>query len=201
MRKRLLDRYGIRVVVIGRKDLLPPDVQDSVFKVEEMTANNRRGCLNVAFPYSAQEEMATAIYKTVQDSITGKIPTSSIDVDTIDNKLYTSHSPPLDILVRTSGVCRLSDFLLWQSSLNSTEYQSIEEASPENLNLLNPRSSESNDDDDLAKLSDSRIRNTKKGPSIHFVPKFWPDFGLLDVLPIILGWQAEEIFNRFVHFI
>ncbi|MBW0521297.1 hypothetical protein O181_061012 [Austropuccinia psidii MF-1] len=115
---QLLDQYGIRVVVLGRKDLLPPDVQAAVSKVEAMTAQNKCGCLNVAFPYSSQEEMATSICRTLQDSALLKKPALSIDVDTLSQNLYTSHSPPLDILVRTSGVSRLSDFLLWQTTFN-----------------------------------------------------------------------------------
>ncbi|EGG05767.1 uncharacterized protein MELLADRAFT_87649 [Melampsora larici-populina 98AG31] len=162
-RGQLLDRYGIRVVVIGRKDLLPADIQNSVAKVESMTAHNTRGCLNVAFPYSSQEEMATALCRTVQDSISQNQPTSMIDIETIGKHIYTSHSPPLDILVRTSGVRRLSDFLLWQTTLDTMKTSSKIEA---------------------------------LGPSVHFVDRYWPDFGILDVLPIILGWQAEELFKR-----
>ncbi|KAA1110514.1 cis-prenyltransferase [Puccinia graminis f. sp. tritici] len=197
---QLLDRYGIRVVVIGRKDLLPPDIKESVCKVEEMTINNKRGCLNVAFPYSSQEEMASAIYKTAQDSISDQTPTSLIDIDTIDKNLYTSHSPPLDILIRTSGVSRLSDFLLWQTTLNSSEYEpsSTTTAADPTKNLISPIEPEEAKKEDG--LGSARVRNTTKGPSVHFVPKFWPDFGILDVLPILLGWQAEEIFLRFAPF-
>ncbi|KAH9460376.1 hypothetical protein MJO28_003958 [Puccinia striiformis f. sp. tritici] len=200
---QLLDKHGIRVVVIGRKDLLPPDIKESVCKVEEMTANNKRGCLNVAFPYSSQEEMANAMYKTVQDSITHRIPSSSIDIDTIDQNMYTSHSPPLDILIRTSGVSRLSDFLLWQTTLHSSSSSSSSNTRESEIladqNLLNESTEEESESKKLIK----RTRTINKGSSVHFVPKFWPDFGLLDVLPILLGWQAEEIFHKsfkFFHF-
>ncbi|KAG0148297.1 hypothetical protein CROQUDRAFT_654994 [Cronartium quercuum f. sp. fusiforme G11] len=153
-RGQLLDRYGVRVVVIGRKDLLPIDIQNMVVKVEAMTAHNTRGCLNVAFPYSSQEEIATAMCRNMQDSLSHNTP---ITAESIEQKLYTAHSPPLDILVRTSGVRRLSDFLLAQTSI---------------------------------------INDKTVGPSIHFVERYWPDFGILDVLPIIMGWQAEEMFKR-----
>lgn len=163
---QLLDQYGIRVVVIGRKDLLPMDIQASVAKVESMTAHNKRGCLNVAFPYSSQEEMATVICHSVQESNMQNNPPNSITIDTLSNHTYTSHSPPLDILVRTSGVHRLSDFLLWQSTLSTQFYDT-------NSQFMG--------------------RQALPGPSVHFVPRYWPDFGILDVLPIILGWQAEQL--------
>ncbi|OAV95287.1 hypothetical protein PTTG_03657 [Puccinia triticina 1-1 BBBD Race 1] len=187
---QLLDRYGIRVVVIGRKDLLPADIKASVERVEEMTANNKNGCLNVAFPYSSQEEMASAIYTTAQDAIAQHVPAAAIDIDTIAGNLYTAHSPPLDILIRTSGVSRLSDFLLWQTTLNSSEY--ARPADP--VDPPEPRQ-------ERRKTARGPRRNTTAGASVHFVPKFWPDFGLLDVLPVLLGWQAETIIHRFLPFL
>ncbi|KAI9627024.1 hypothetical protein KEM48_010068 [Puccinia striiformis f. sp. tritici PST-130] len=175
-----------------KKGSLTSGYQGSVCKVEEMTANNKRGCLNVAFPYSSQEEMANAMYKTVQDSITHRIPSSSIDIDTIDQNMYTSHSPPLDILIRTSGVSRLSDFLLWQTTLNSSSSSSSsntrESETLADQNLLNEPTEEESESKKLIK----RMRKINKGSSVHFVPKFWPDFGLLDVLPILLGGKLKK---------
>jgi len=71
MYRQLLDRYGIRVVVIGRKDLLPADIRASVERVEAMTVHNTQGCLNVAFPYSSQEEMASAMYTSAMEAVCG----------------------------------------------------------------------------------------------------------------------------------
>ncbi|PLW34933.1 hypothetical protein PCANC_19084 [Puccinia coronata f. sp. avenae] len=194
---QLLDRYGIRVVVIGRKDLLPPDIKESVMKVEEMTANNKKGCLNVAFPYSSQEEIATAICRTAMDTISHQKPTSTIEVDTIDQNLYTSHSPPLDILIRTSGVTRLSDFLLWQTTfLNGGKQGNTAEGGAYN------RVEECNNS--MPKSLDNKTNPAATIPSssssVHFVSTFWPHFGLLDVLPILLGWQAEQILSSLFSF-
>ncbi|KAM0753187.1 Di-trans-poly-cis-decaprenylcistransferase [Meredithblackwellia eburnea MCA 4105] len=106
----LLDRHGVQIRILGRRDLLPPDVQESCAKAEALTANNSRGILNFCCPYTSQEEMATAVRRTVETS------TTDITEEMISSNLYTSASPPLDILIRTSGVNRLSDFLLWQAN-------------------------------------------------------------------------------------
>lgn len=91
-----------------------------------------RGILNFCCPYTSQEEMATAIKTTIDACHTGQLSPSSVPAlskthsltrqsreiteSTLSSNLYTSASPPLDILIRTSGVSRLSDFLLWQSN-------------------------------------------------------------------------------------
>ncbi|GAA5966719.1 hypothetical protein JCM8115_002787 [Rhodotorula mucilaginosa] len=108
----LLQQHGVQIRVIGRRDLLPPDVQASCAEAEALTAQNTRGILNLCCPYTSQEEMATAIKRTVDSASDPKLITE----ENISRNLYTSASPPLDILIRTSGVSRLSDFLLWQAS-------------------------------------------------------------------------------------
>ncbi|GAA5891779.1 hypothetical protein JCM8208_002882 [Rhodotorula glutinis] len=112
----LLQQYGIQIRVLGRRDLLPLDVQDSCAKAEEMTASNTKGILNLCCPYTSQEEIATAVKRTVDSCAAGSLSIDDITEETIAANLYTAASPPLDILIRTSGVSRLSDFLLWQSS-------------------------------------------------------------------------------------
>ncbi|KAG5652311.1 hypothetical protein H0H81_005461 [Sphagnurus paluster] len=111
----LLDQYGVRLNVIGRIDMLPEQVQSAVRKAERMTLHNDRAIFNLCLPYTSRDEMATAIQNCVReviDSGSDKIITE----DDIDGHLMTSKggSPPVDILIRTSGVKRLSDFLLWQ---------------------------------------------------------------------------------------
>ncbi|POY72035.1 putative Ditrans,polycis-undecaprenyl-diphosphate synthase ((2E,6E)-farnesyl-diphosphate specific) [Rhodotorula taiwanensis] len=108
----LLQQHGVQIRVIGRRDLLPPDVQASCSEAEALTAQNTRGILNLCCPYTSQEEMATAIKRTIDQAS----DPAAITEDDIAANLYTADSPPLDILIRTSGVSRLSDFLLWQAS-------------------------------------------------------------------------------------
>ncbi|GAA5909394.1 hypothetical protein JCM6882_000970 [Rhodosporidiobolus microsporus] len=116
----LLQQHGVRIRVLGRRDLLPPDVQASCEEAERMTATNTRGILNLCCPYASQEEMATAITRTVAACHAGELSPDDITEETLASNLYTAESPPLDILIRTSGVHRLSDFLLWQASENTT---------------------------------------------------------------------------------
>ena len=111
----LCDQYGIRIRIIGKKDLLPKDVQEILAQTEELTKNNTRATLNVCFPYTSREEMTQAIQKTVAQQLQNGHSETEITEETIEGNLYTGGCPPLDILVRTLGTYRLSDFLLWQT--------------------------------------------------------------------------------------
>ncbi|KAG0138861.1 hypothetical protein CROQUDRAFT_55555, partial [Cronartium quercuum f. sp. fusiforme G11] len=182
-RGELFDRFGIRMRMVGRIDLLPQDVQDLVHKVEALTAHNTRGTINVAFSYASLEEISSSIKKSVRETIEKGQPSSSIDIDTLANNLYTTHTPPLDMLIRSSGVNRISDFFLWQLILNSSKY----------VNVLN----DSKHDQSL-KESNSK-RDTIPGAKYHIVPTYWPDFGMWDMVPIIVEWQADEIIQRLMN--
>ncbi|KAK4122837.1 Undecaprenyl diphosphate synthase [Parathielavia appendiculata] len=223
----LLDRYGASVRVLGRLDLIPPDVLEVVERAVATTQDNTECVLNICFPYTSREEMTTAIRTTVevysttprphstpfsQNRITQKIlskqggssnplesisespspsPSSSpsllhsddqddavstattlhsdstavknggdqeetvaiypnvetITSDTIEKHLYTAGCPPLDIFVRTSGVERLSDFMLWQCHQDT---------------------------------------------HIFFLKCFWPEFDLWNFLPVLVEWQWRQ---------
>lgn len=108
----LCDKYGIRIKVLGNTKLLPRDVQKILQETEDMTKNNTRAVLNVCFPYTSRDEITHLIKQIVESSTSD--PSIVIDETTIEQHLYTSDSPPLDLLIRTSGTSRLSDFLLWQ---------------------------------------------------------------------------------------
>ncbi|PYH93007.1 Di-trans-poly-cis-decaprenylcistransferase [Aspergillus ellipticus CBS 707.79] len=246
----ILDRYGARVRVLGRLDLLRPDVLAAVNRAVDMTSNNGDCVLNICFPYTSRDEITSAIRDTVTEYTTplpstrasstsprtpfsethiaqniraqaqgtkvedlpsdtetasassgegggpkpdhpnrvyengssfsssstlhlagqqqqqpqDKTPTSSepgavpnkdspvfmspetITRQTLDEHLLTHDNPPLDLLVRTSGVERLSDFLLWQCHENT---------------------------------------------EIVFLDILWPDFDLWHFLPVLIGWQRR----------
>ena len=72
--------------------------------------------LNICFPYTGREEIVHSIKEIMQETADGKIEYKDIDEQTIEDHLYTRGQPPLELLIRTSGVARLSDFLLWQLS-------------------------------------------------------------------------------------
>lgn len=112
----LAEQYGIRVKIIGDRTLLAPDLLKEIENVEQITANNERAILNICFPYTGREEIVHSIREIVKATSHGDISTDEIDEQTIEDHLYTGGQPPVDLLVRTSGVTRLSDFLLWQIS-------------------------------------------------------------------------------------
>lgn len=234
----LLDRYGAKVRVLGRLDLLKPDVLAAVNKAVDLTSRNGDRVLNICFPYTSRDEITTAIRDTVEDyskpalhgsartpfseshivhniraqargcktqdthsdtestsaessapeedsilrndhpnriyesgssfssSTTlhlqqeGQHPKSTahgntsdvfVSPETISRQTLTDHmltkgTPPLDLLVRTSGVERLSDFMLWQCHENT---------------------------------------------EIVFLDVLWPEFDLWHFLPVLLGWQRR----------
>ncbi|ELU38481.1 dehydrodolichyl diphosphate synthetase [Rhizoctonia solani AG-1 IA] len=115
----LLDKYQVRLNVLGKTELLPPDVLEVVHRAEAMTAKHNGAILNICMPYTSREEITSAVESIVRSHQSGEIELDDITPETLEARLYTKlrDSPKLDILVRTSGVHRLSDFLLWQVRL------------------------------------------------------------------------------------
>ncbi|KAG8706367.1 cis-prenyltransferase [Ceratobasidium sp. 395] len=113
----LLDQYQVRLNVLGKTELLPPDVLEVVHRAEAMTAKYNGAILNICMPYTSREEITSAVQSIVRSHQAGEIELDDITPETLEARLYTKlrDSPKLDILVRTSGVHRLSDFLLWQA--------------------------------------------------------------------------------------
>ncbi|KAH6887313.1 dehydrodolichyl diphosphate synthetase [Coprinopsis sp. MPI-PUGE-AT-0042] len=158
----LLDQYGVRLNVIGRTNLLPESVRAAVKKAEDMTRNNTRAILNLCMPYTSRDEMVQSVEACVRHAAEsdqwvlnyvchGSQVTkmaSVISEKDIEDNLLTSlrNSPPLDVLIRTSGVKRLSDFLLWQCCENT---------------------------------------------QIQYTDTYWPDFGLFELIPILLDYQRK----------
>ncbi|KIJ44328.1 hypothetical protein M422DRAFT_67589 [Sphaerobolus stellatus SS14] len=120
----LLERYGVRLRVLGKTCLLPPNVQAAVNRAEKLTRRNRKATLNVMMPYASREEMTTAMQKVINKTSRGELSIDEISEDELDANMYTNLTrvEPVDILVRTSGVKRFSDFILWQISENVQVY-------------------------------------------------------------------------------
>jgi undecaprenyl diphosphate synthase len=124
---QLLERYideetekiageGIRIRALGRIAGLPPGVQHSLRKIEERTIKNRDLLVNLALNYGARSEIVDACRKICEDVKQGSINPDSINEETFADYLYTVGIPDPDLLIRTSGEQRLSNFLLWQLS-------------------------------------------------------------------------------------
>src|SRR3954452_6930677 len=110
-----LNGNNIRLEYIGRQQELPRDVQDRMEWAREATARNTGMVLTLALNYSARSELVDAFRSIVQAaSRNGGVDHLRIDEDTVSRHLYTRHLPDPDLVVRTSGEMRLSNFLLWQ---------------------------------------------------------------------------------------
>ena len=113
-----LHANGVQLRHIGELEGLSPVVQRKVKKAIELTRNNDQLILNVAFNYGARQELVRAIRRIISDGI----PADQVDETLISYYLYTSGQPDPDLIVRTAGEMRLSNFLLWQASYS--EYYS-----------------------------------------------------------------------------
>ena len=107
---------NIKVNVIGRIGDLPKDLQKEIRSVEEKTKNNTGLVLNIAFNYGGRDEIATAVKTITQKVLDGKLKIDDITENEISNSLYTAGQPDPDLLIRTSGEERISNFLPWQIS-------------------------------------------------------------------------------------
>lgn len=105
-------KNNVRCRVIGDKTRLDPDIREAVKNLEETTKNNTGITFLIAINYGARDEMTRAVKKLVKAEKAGKI--KSINEKTIEQFLDTADVPDPDLLIRTSGEERLSNFLLWQ---------------------------------------------------------------------------------------
>ncbi len=103
---------GVRVRVIGRLHEAPIDVQRSIRTAEERTRGGRRMALNIAFNYSGRTELVDAL----RALMAADVAPADVDEARIAEHLYTSGQPDVDLLIRTGGEQRMSNFLLWQTS-------------------------------------------------------------------------------------
>jgi undecaprenyl diphosphate synthase len=127
MLMRLLEEYlqrelqtmmnnGIRFKTIGRTDRLPVSVQDWIRKVEETTASNKQMVLTIALSYSGRTEMLDAVRRILKDYDRKLITPDELGEELFSSYLSTDGLPDPDLLIRTSGEMRISNFLLWQSA-------------------------------------------------------------------------------------
>jgi undecaprenyl diphosphate synthase len=111
--QEMLD-HGIRFQAIGRLHKLPKDVQRTLRETAESTASNRNMVLTLALSYGGRQEVTDAARKMAQRVEAGEIRSSDISEAVLSEHLYTANMPDPDLLIRTSGECRISNFLLWQ---------------------------------------------------------------------------------------
>ena len=105
---------NVKVKVIGKIEELPKDIYEEIKAVEEKTKNNTGMVLNIAFNYGGRDEITTATKNIAKLVLEGKLNLQDITEDTISQNLYTANQPDPDLLIRTSGEERISNFLPWQ---------------------------------------------------------------------------------------
>jgi undecaprenyl diphosphate synthase len=110
-----LDRNGIRLQASGRIDALPARVQDELAYVEQATSKNTGLRLNLAINYSGRAEIVDAVNAIIQRArLAGTLSSLQIDEEAVSGNLYSPNLPDPDLLIRTSGEMRISNFLLWE---------------------------------------------------------------------------------------
>jgi len=109
-------KNGIRISAIGRIEELPDRVQRKLKSVMDRTRDCSSLLLNIALNYGSRTEIADAARVIAKDCVSGKVDPDDIDEKTFSGYLYTKDLPDPDLLIRTSGEMRLSNFLLWQLS-------------------------------------------------------------------------------------
>ncbi|MEM2394351.1 MAG: polyprenyl diphosphate synthase [Candidatus Bathyarchaeia archaeon] len=113
-----LHKNKVHVKVIGRKHLLPENIQRLIEEVERATQNYNEHFLNIAFAYGGRAEIVDAARRIAVKVQRGELKPEDVDESLFEKHLYTSHLPKQDpdLIIRTSGEERLSGFLLWQSA-------------------------------------------------------------------------------------
>ena len=110
----IMNREGVCLRIIGDLQPLPMSLQQQINLAREITKNNTAINFNVAINYGSRTEIVKACKKIAHQAIQGKLDLNQIDENTIASHLSTFYSPDPDLLIRTSGEMRISNFLLWQ---------------------------------------------------------------------------------------
>jgi undecaprenyl diphosphate synthase len=111
-----LDRNDVRVRIIGERGNLAPDIAPLLVEAESLTKNNRALTLTVAFNYGGRQEIVEAARRLAIEVRDGRVDANAIGVDDFAERLDTAGLPDPDLIIRTSGEMRLSNFLLWQAA-------------------------------------------------------------------------------------
>ncbi|HEY9235633.1 MAG TPA: isoprenyl transferase [Phenylobacterium sp.] len=120
-----LARSGVRIRILGRRTGLPPDVAEIVERAERRTAGNDKFFLQVAFNYGGRADLVDAARALAADVASGRLAPEDISDELLQAKLSTDGLPYPDLVIRTSGEQRLSNFLLWESAYSEFVFQDV----------------------------------------------------------------------------
>ena len=116
-----LHQQGVKIIHLGDKTTLPEEISHAIAKSEQLTENNSKITLSVAFSYGGRSEIIQAIKNMVSEGIEAE----NVDEKTFERYLTTYGIPDPDIIVRTAGEMRLSNFLIWQSAYSEYYFTDV----------------------------------------------------------------------------
>lgn len=120
-----LQKQEIRLTTIGAIDRLNPSVKEKLLRVKEITSRNDKMVLNLALSYGSQDEIILAVKHIVEDCRAGRMNMDELSKEKFGDYLYTSGMPDPDLMIRTSGECRISNFLLWQMAYTELYFTKV----------------------------------------------------------------------------
>ncbi len=109
-----LDEKNVRILILGEKSVFPEKQRQVLVEAEERTADNTGLILNICLNYGGRAELVRAAKALAEDVQAGRLCLENIDEKAISDRLYTAGQPDVDLMIRTSGEMRLSNFLLYQ---------------------------------------------------------------------------------------
>ncbi len=122
--KRII-KNKVRIRVLGRRNMLPEEVQEEIKLTEEATKDHDKYDLNLCMAYGGRAEIVDALKEILKKAQEKKIILDDVDEKLISNHLYTDNIPDPDLIIRTSGEERLSGFLLWQSAFSEYYFTDV----------------------------------------------------------------------------
>ena len=109
-----LDEKNVRILILGEKAVFPDKQREVLIEAERRTADNTGLTLNICLNYGGRAEIVRAAKSIVEDVQSGRLSLDKVDEKAISDRLYTANQPDVDLMIRTSGEMRLSNFLLYQ---------------------------------------------------------------------------------------
>ena len=109
-----LDEKNVRILILGEKDVFPDRQREVLIEAERRTGKNTGLHLNICLNYGGRAELVRAAKAIARDVQSGALALADVNEQTLSDRLYTAHQPDVDLMIRTSGEMRLSNFLLYQ---------------------------------------------------------------------------------------
>lgn len=120
-----LAKQGVRVLIIGDRSRFSDKVKAALNRIESNTAHGQTMTLILALNYSSRSEIVVAVRDLAEKVASGVLKAEQIDEQMISSALYTAQIPDPDLIIRTSGECRLSNFLMWQASYSEFYFTDV----------------------------------------------------------------------------